>query len=610
MTDHQRNANRHGQNAPPTLVRYEVYSKLSDYHAEAYMVWFEEDISAGTGDPQQDYETANEGNHLKITVYSVNGQQLGDVGSRGWAVFNCDSLRYEVLNAAGESTLAVVTIEGTSGGYSAGDETEPFGNCLFKGKVTAIADEGYCDEEPYTLGQEVWVLVLDRPGGSSSADPKLIVGDRFLAKKVVSEFTIGEGEFADERPVYAINKRGGAGSNLKIVTATDDEADSGNCLWPGAVVIGLDPSDEEISFCTDPSDISTECWILVLNSDLGSFATAKTRLVIGEQYIGFYLGDHHADDKPVYAIRIENNQIYHVTLSGNIAAGMTGTVTLPINGGLAVTARNWSDVDYLAGDKVSVYQDLTNNQWYAIKAGGASTMTRLVKTTTTHPPDTVHDVNVWVGTPGSEVVSTGPIVLSATNKSTRTIPANSFCLATLTNVADAGDPNDFQWYIIPLSSGTGARLFKGTLTGSLSSSSGTIGLSSVIAYDNGSTPGTLTANNVLALAAPSSSIGIVVLDEASGEYDLINVRHVVRPVVTDMAFTGTQLTVDLKSLVTMDDNDDQDDLEVFTVVQQVVVYDVYLDGLDLKQITGTVTVFAATLGDEGLIVEGDNCPEE
>ena len=91
-----------------------------------------------------------------------------------------------------------------------------------------------------------------------------------------------------------------------------------------------------------------------------------------------------------------------------------------------------------------------DNQWQMIPATSADSSTRLVKTTTNHGAGATATVNVWRGTPGSETVSTGPITLSATNRSTSSIATDTFCLATLVNVANAGDPIDMQWYIIPL----------------------------------------------------------------------------------------------------------------------------------------------------------------
>lgn len=117
------------------------------------------------------------------------------------------------------------------------------------------------------------------------------------------------------------------------------------------------------------------------------------------------------------------------------------------------------------------------------------------------------------------------------------------------------------WCVEPLPATTttpGARLVKGLLSGSLASSDATVGLTSVTAYDGGSVPGTITANNVLGLAAPNSSTAIAVLDAGSGEYDLINVMHVTRVIPSDVYLSGLDLKKDKKTLVTMDDNDDTD----------------------------------------------------
>lgn len=270
---------------------------------------------------------------------------------------------------------------------------------------------------------------------------------------------------------------------------------------------------------------------------------------------------------------------------------LAGTAGSESDAGFSTVPSAVCAISLESGTKVELF--FVNNQWQMIPALTANSGTRLVKTTASHAANATQTVNVWVGTPGSEVLSTGPVTLSATNKSTSAIATDTFCLATRVNVADAGDPEDLQWYLVLLNAGTGgARWFKGNLSGSLTSSTATIGLTSVIAYDNGSTPGTLTANNVFGLAGPNSAPAIVVLRASDGSYDLVNLLHVTRTVINDIAWDGTTLSVDTKTLVTMDDNDDQNDLEVFTVIETSMVNDVELYGYNLRQTKADYKVFA------------------
>ncbi len=64
------------------------------------------------------------------------------------------------------------------------------------------------------------------------------------------------------------------------------------------------------------------------------------------------------------------NRIVHVTLSSAIAAGATGSVTLP--DGRSVTAKNWSAVPFSSGDKATAYEDLSDGNFYLIESGGSS----------------------------------------------------------------------------------------------------------------------------------------------------------------------------------------------------------------------------------------------
>lgn len=92
----------------------------------------------------------------------------------------------------------------------------------------------------------------------------------------------------------------------------------------------------------------------------------------------------------------------------------------------------------------------TGTKWAIIRLGGEVPLNRLVKTTVTHSPGSTQNVNVWKGSVGSETVSTGPIVLSATNRTSLTIASGKFCLAIPVNLADSGAAPDIKWYIEPL----------------------------------------------------------------------------------------------------------------------------------------------------------------
>jgi hypothetical protein len=70
-----------------------------------------------------------------------------------------------------------------------------------------------------------------------------------------------------------------------------------------------------------------------------------------------------------------------------------------------------------------------NGIWLATGGAGDNGF-EVVKTTQIHPSATVHTVNIWTGTPGSEVVSSPLRTLQGCNRTSVLIPSNKFCLAT------------------------------------------------------------------------------------------------------------------------------------------------------------------------------------
>lgn len=80
-----------------------------------------------------------------------------------------------------------------------------------------------------------------------------------------------------------------------------------------------------------------------------------------------------------------------------------------------------------------------NGMWVATGGAGGNGF-EVVKTTQIHSSGTVHTVNIWTGTPGSEAVSSPLRTLQACNRTSVLIPSNKFCLATMIGG---------NWYIEP-----------------------------------------------------------------------------------------------------------------------------------------------------------------
>jgi hypothetical protein len=187
---------------------------------------------------------------------------------------------------------------------------------------------------------------------------------------------------------------GGGGNNMAIVNVYGTTA-NGSCLWPGKVAAPQNGS----GYCTDNQFTdNTACLLVVLNSDLGSAATTKVLLNVGEHYIGRRVGA--IAGVPVYAIRVEDNFLYRVTIpSPGVGPGLTISITLPT--GQTVTATNWSAATLNTSDKAFVAKDLSDGNWYLWKSGGAGAKTWHV----TLAGNVASGANINVTLPDTTVVS-------------------------------------------------------------------------------------------------------------------------------------------------------------------------------------------------------------
>jgi hypothetical protein len=165
---------------------------------------------------------------------------------------------------------------------------------------------------------------------------------------------------------------------VAIVTVADETPNETTCLWPGKIAVF---DDEASAYCSDPFSEGNDCWLMVLNNNLGSFATTKAELHVGEHYLGRPVGVIPTEqevgdpiDVPIFAIRIEENEVFHVTIpSPGVGAGMTIALTLP--DGRSVTATNWSaDTALSSGDKALCFKDLTDGTSLIVRAAAPSAL--------------------------------------------------------------------------------------------------------------------------------------------------------------------------------------------------------------------------------------------
>jgi hypothetical protein len=201
---------------------------------------------------------------------------------------------------------------------------------------------------------------------------------------------------------YIIKSGSGQTFVVSIYSGTRDGTTS---CWAGKVQV---PPASPTSFATQQFTNGASCWVVVLNDTWGSGATTPAPLIVGRQYLASSVAA--ISGVPVYAVRLEDNFIYHITLGSNIAPGATASVTLPT--GASVTAKNWSGTLMQSGDKVSVYQDLTDGNWYLIKTGGeGGRRVQALLNGDLYPADasaTVDTVTTFDG-------SAAPVITTATN---------------------------------------------------------------------------------------------------------------------------------------------------------------------------------------------------
>jgi len=155
-----------------------------------------------------------------------------------------------------------------------------------------------------------------------------------------------------------------------IVTVNGATHEESSCLWPGKITATGNGAN---AYCSSPFAGGGDCWLLVLNASVGSSSTAKTNLRSGDSYVGYRIGQRPADGRPIYAVRVEDNYLYHVVVPyPGVLAGAAIDMLLPT--GQTVTATNWSNLTLRSGDCATLYKDLAASPtagWYLVAARDA-----------------------------------------------------------------------------------------------------------------------------------------------------------------------------------------------------------------------------------------------
>lgn len=134
-----------------------------------------------------------------IRVYDALGVATA-ADTKGFVFWHADDNRWYFLIASGSSgqLVQVFSSDGTQGRPIAANAS-----CVWPGRKISRddAETAFCSGDEYEAGDDIWIVVIDNPGGSAQAKVKLIDGDRYIG---ISVGTLDVG--GDERPLYAVRK--------------------------------------------------------------------------------------------------------------------------------------------------------------------------------------------------------------------------------------------------------------------------------------------------------------------------------------------------------------------------------------------------------------------
>ncbi|MEX0675970.1 MAG: hypothetical protein WD063_02765 [Pirellulales bacterium] len=288
-----------------------------------------------------------------------------------------------------------------------------------------------------------------------------------------------------------------------------------------------------------------------------------------------------------WELRCLQNRVYHVTyLGGGIAAGATGSVTLP--DGRTVTATNWStDTTIDTNDKCLCWQDFTNSAWYLVKSGGGGTD------------------RVWYGTAVDPMApgATGTVTKSDSTTPEATNWSDDVSIQTSDKIFIWLDSFDNNHYCIK-SGGAVCRWFNATITGSpadLHSADASHQVTTYEALDGGAHPGVITGVNKYRLSGQVGDEVSIAQNLAAGTYQIQQVRHVVKTLVQNIDWTSPNLRKTTQDVTVMHEAAPAAPANILTAVLTEYVVDVnYNAGTNaLSYDTRQALVFVDAAGTSG-----------
>lgn len=440
--------------------------------------------------------------------------------------------------------------------------------------------------------------------------------------------------------------------NMAIVSAYAESA-TDKCLWSGKIE---SISGVPAGYCTDQFAAGADCWLLVMNSQIGGESNTKVKLEVGEKYIGRHVAD--LSDVPVYAIRHEENEIYHYTISspgsggtGPIAIG--GTANVQLADGRTVAAQNWTSDVLNTGDKCVIFHDLESTDtatWYIIKsASGNSVMsaylpndspgigfgqigtvtvpalginvearnhTSLVDCTAEENVIVYYDTSAgeWAFIKGGEK----SIQMWAVTTDDSVDPSDSINV-TLPDAAGGGDVSaknwsdqtipaesrvyviqDYgatvagrEWYLIR-SGGGGAIWLRATANGTVTASDDEFSCLSAISLTPGvaAPDGAISVHNYLGLACLDADTVYIVQNPENGEYEAVSVQQHVYNHVVSLSYSAPNFTVTKRDFVGMANAAETTTTISIGGVSVTLVKDVTWDGTTLKKVSNNYHVIS------------------
>jgi hypothetical protein len=287
------------------------------------------------------------------------------------------------------------------------------------------------------------------------------------------------------------------------------------------------------------------------------------------------------------------NHCYHVTLSASIAAGTSGSVTLP--DGRSETATNWSsDANLQAGDKCLCFQDLTNGSYYLLDGGRGPAETAVVSV---YAPDADEGNCLWPGKVMLIDSEGGPPTAAC---STPFVPGDDCWLLVINSdggswqspklklkvgehyigrkVFSIGVDPAVPVYAIRHTPKPATVLYRGQLSGTLLHGSATCSVGSLQSYSEQPAPlGTITANNIRKFAGAGGQTCVVIENNSvtPPTYDLLAVEWDELERVSDLSYVSPTLTEHKRKFLGKNtDSETTEDNSLFTPTLQSLVTDV------------------------------------